>query len=199
MSDTTLVLASTSVYRAELLGRLGIPFRAVRPPFEEEIIKNKLLAARTSPVEIAEQLSRGKANSIARAANETVIAGDQLVQFNDRILGKSENFTQACKQLREMQGTSHDLVTAVTVVTPRQTFHLNHVTTLLMRPLSDQEIENYLKIDTPFDCAGSYKIEKSGIALFAAIKTDDFTAIQGLPLIWLSKTLKEIGYELFKS
>lgn len=191
-----ILLASTSVYRAQLLEKMGLPFTTQRPPFDEDSAKTKLLEENQSPLKIAEELSKGKAHSIVNR-DQTIIAGDQLVQFNGRILGQSHNFQNGLQQLKMLAGHTHELVTSVTILSGEQEFHLNHITTMKMKNLSDLEISNYLKKDKPYDCAGSYKIENSGIILFDEIKTDDFSAIQGLPMIWISQILKELGYEFF--
>lgn len=191
-----LILGSTSIYRAELLQKAGIAFTAVKPTFDEDTAKAELVKNHKSPLEIAEALSIGKAKSID-ATNKTVIAGDQLVQFKNQILGKSKTFEKAFEQIKMLNGNTHQLITAVTICSGQKQFHLNHVTELTMKNLSDKEIENYLRKDEPYDCAGSYKIEKSGLILFDSIKTDDFSAIQGLPMIWITKKLKELGYEFF--
>lgn len=191
-----LILASTSPYRAELLHKLGLPFECVKPDFDENAKKNDLLKKQATPLQIAEALSRGKAKSILRD-DAVIVAGDQLVDFNSEILGKSYDFEKAKLQLQKMRGKKHRLITAVTIKTSAGEQHLNHLTTLMMRNLSDIEIENYLNKDEPYDCAGSYKIEKSGLLLFSQIETDDFSAIQGLPLIWIAERLKELGYEFF--
>ena len=193
-----IILASTSKYRTELLQKTGLPFRSEKPLFDEEATKNDLLGHHATALTIAETLSKEKANSIPDKLNYTVIAGDQLVHMDNRIMGKSHNFERAYTQLQTLRGREHQLITAVTILSAGKEWHLNHLTQLKMRNLSDVEIKNYLTKDKPFDCAGSYKIENHGIILFEEIKTDDFTAIQGLPLIWISKILTELGYEFFK-
>lgn len=192
-----LVLASTSAYRFDLLKKLGIKFRAEKPKFDEETQKLILLQQKASPLQIAETLSKGKASSL-KYLNATVIGGDQLVHTDGKILGKSGQFKKAFEQLQCLRGKTHELITAVTIQANNQQWHLNHITSLKMKNLSDSEIENYLKKDQPYDCAGSYKIESCGLILFDRIKTDDFSAIQGLPLLWISNRLKELGYEFFK-
>lgn len=178
--------------------KLGIPFRAVNPLLNEDEEKNKLLHLNSAPLMVAELLSKGKARSIV-SQDGTVIAGDQLVDFNGEILGKPRDYAGAFLQLQKLRGKIHQLITAVTIKTTNAEFHLNHITTLKMKDLSSTEIENYLKKDEPYDCAGSYKIEKSGLVLFSQINTDDFSAIQGLPLLWISEKLKELGYEFFQN
>lgn len=194
----SLVLASTSVYRSAQVKKFGIPFTVKKPTYDEESEKNLLLGQRSSPIIIAETLSRGKAHSVA-ATDQTTIAGDQLVHFEGAILGKPHTFDKAFIHLKAMQGKTHELITATTVLDGSMVYHLNHVTQLRMKKLSDREITGYLLLDQPYDCAGSYKIENSGIALFDEIITDDFTAIQGIPMLWLSRTLKELRYEFFQS
>lgn len=196
-----LILASTSVYRAQLIEKLGIPFQSIKPNFDEDSAKSKALSQRLKPIEIAEILSKGKAASLKEklTSKTTIIAGDQLVHFQGEIIGKSKSYEVAFAQLAKMRGQSHELITAVTLLSQYEVRHINHVTVLKMKNLSDLEIKNYLHRDQPYDCAGSYKIEVSGINLFSEIQCSDFSAIQGIPLIWLSNQLKEIGYELFKN
>lgn len=192
-----LVLASTSIYRAELLKKLGIPFSTTKPAIDEDQLKTKALQNNKSPLELAEYLSREKTKSVF-SNSLTVIGGDQLVSFSGKILGKPKTKDNAIRQLSEMNGKTHQLITAVTIMNDQDIFHLNHITSLTMKKLSLTEITNYVELDLPLDCAGSYKIERSGIGLFEKIDTDDFSAIQGLPLIWLSTILKGCGYELFR-
>lgn len=192
-----LVLASTSPYRSELLKKMGINFKTLKPTTNEETLKSQLLQLNKTPVEIAENLSREKAKSVFTNGS-LVIAGDQLVSFEGQILGKPHTEENAIKQLSAMNGKTHELITATTVMSETKTYHLNHITRLKMNTLSKSEITNYIKRDLPLDSAGSYKIENSGICLFEQIQTDDFSAIQGLPLIWLTHLLKGCGYELFK-
>lgn len=193
-----LILASSSKYRAELLQKIGIPFISMKPTVNEDDLKTQALAEKKSPLELAEFLSRKKTESVFER-NNTVIGGDQLVCFNGEVRGKPHTTENAIKQLTEMNGKTHQLITAVTVMTPSEIFHTNHITELTMKNLTINELNNYIQIDSPLDCAGSYKIEKSGLCLFQKIQTDDFSAIQGLPLIWLSNILKGCGYELFKN
>ncbi len=196
-----IILASTSIYRKQLLQKLGLNFTCEKPEFDEDAAKIRALEELKNPTEMAETLSRGKAAAVLQhkvGEHVVVIAGDQLIDFNGEIIGKSKDVDTAFQQLKKMNNQTHELITAVTVSTSTETRHLNHVTHLTMKNLNDHEILNYLKLDQPFDCAGSYKIEESGIALFSKIDCSDFTAIQGLPLLWVSHQLKELGYELFK-
>ncbi len=195
-----LILASTSIYRAQLIEKLGISFKAIKPNFDEDTAKKEALQKKLKPIEVAEALSRGKALSLLSMLDfsTVIIAGDQLVHFEGEIIGKSHNFENAFNQLQKMRGKTHELITAITLISKHETRHFNHVTLLKMKNLSDIEIKEYLQIDQPYDCAGSYKIEKLGLTLFSDIQCSDFSAIQGVPLIWLSNQLKEMGYEFFK-
>lgn len=196
-SHYPLILASTSKYRAELIQKMHIPFICQKPNIDEEALKNICLNEKKSPVEIADYLSQEKTKSIFKK-NTVVVGGDQLVSHNNNILGKPYNFDNAFLQLKILNNSWHDLITAVTVMTDEKTFHINHITKLKMKNFTDNEIKNYLTIDLPYDCAGSYKIESAGLCLFEKIECDDFSAIQGLPMIWLSTRLKGCGYELYK-
>lgn len=198
----SLILASTSPYRKKLLEKLGIKFDCIKPELDEENLKISLLQQKHSPIQIAESLSKAKCKSVFKIINDdhrVIIAGDQLVSFNNTILGKPQTVENAVAQLQLLNGQKHQLITAVSLFIKGKVIHKNHITHLHMKKLSDEEIQNYVLKDNPLDCAGSYKIEEHGITLFEAIDCDDFTAIQGLPIIWLSNCLKENEYEFFKN
>lgn len=192
-----IILASTSEYRKTLLEKTGLSFSCQKPDYEEESVKNDLRSNWASSKEIAETLALGKALSL-QSQNSIVIAGDQLAHIDNHILGKPGSYGKAFDQLSQLNGKTHELVTATVILWGNEILKNTNVTLLKMKSLSSQEIKRYLKLDEPFDCSGSYKIESFGISLFEKIETDDFTAIQGLPLIWLTNTFKGKGYELFK-
>jgi septum formation protein len=187
----TLILASTSVYRQELLRRLPLEFKAVAPLVDEEAHKNMNLA----PLHLAENLARLKACSI-KTPDSVVIGSDQIVHFEGQILGKPGNREKAIEQLQGLAGKSHELITSVCVWDQETEIVFTDTTHLIMRALSRIEIERYVDLDKPYDCAGAYKIEKAGITLMAKIESDDFTAIQGLPLLKLSQVLRQKGFRL---
>lgn len=188
-SNRSLVLASTSPYRRELLERLDIPFHAERPLFDEESGKDPSL----KPADLCQHLAFKKAESLTRPG-VVVIGGDQLVSLHGKILGKPGSREKALAQLMELNGKTHELLTAICVIDgPRIIHHLDR-TRLHMKTLSAQQLERILELDQPFDCAGSYKIEKHGLALMEKIESEDFTAIQGLPLLALSRMLKECEF-----
>lgn len=195
-----LILASSSIYRRNLLAKLGVEFTTMATPIDEEQIKNTLLNQKQSALTIAETLSLKKAETVfAQHPQALIIAGDQLVHFQGQILGKPHTFERALQQLSLLNNATHELITSITLMSASQTIKYNHITELKMKNLSQNELSHYLQKDTPYDCAGSYKIEESGIVLFKSINCDDFTAIQGIPMIWLSQQLKEMNYEFFKN
>lgn len=195
-----IVLASGSAYRKELLCRLGIPFSVSPPDISEEKIKASLLALGNSPEKIAETISFEKGQHIAKLHSEAlVISGDQLVAFENQLLGKPGTAENARSQLALLNGKTHRLITAVTLFPSQASVPVKYtqISHLKMKSLSPRELEHYVSLDNPVDCAGSYKIENHGISLFETIDCDDFTAIQGIPLLWLSNYLKRSGHEFF--
>ena len=188
---TPIVLASTSPYRKELIEKLGLPFLIHKPVCDEDSYKLKI----KDPLALAVTLAREKAKSLSTNKN-CVIGGDQIVSMGNQIMGKPGSFEMACEQLQKMQGKTHRLITALCVIYECREFPLLDVTEITMRPLTVRQIENYVKRDQPVDCAGSYKIEKSALTLIENLKTQDFSAIQGVPLIGLTKILSELGYTI---
>jgi septum formation protein len=191
---TPLVLASTSPYRRELLQKLGLPFTTQAPNCDEDQYK-KLIK---DPVELATTLARLKAESLAKPDN-CVIGGDQVAALDSEILGKPGSFEKACEQLAKMQGRTHKLITALHVVHGGIGHAILDITEIEMRPLTRAQIENYVRRDQPLDCAGSYKIEKSGLVLVQDLRTKDFSSIQGVPLIALTNLLSKLGYQILSN
>jgi septum formation protein len=187
-----LVLASTSPYRRDLLQRLGLAFEAVAPRCDEEALKDPSLPPRL----LAQLLAREKALSV-HESDAFVLGSDQLVEIDGEVLGKPKSRERAVAQLARLAGRVHRLVTAFALVTPDGGIdeHVD-VHTLHMRALSRAELERYVAADLPLDCAGSYKIERGGIALFERIEGADFTAITGLPLVALTTLLRRHGFAL---
>lgn len=183
-----IVLASTSKYRREQLSTLGIPFAMEKPLFDEDAMKQQIISLLKDPILIAQRLSYLKGESISKPETIT-ISGDQLVAFQGHILGKPGSREKAIEQLSILQGQNHDLVTACTVFNGLGATEILNVTRISLKPLSQAQIQKYVDLDQPWDCAGSYKIEKHGIQIVASLETEDFTGIQGLPLLSLAKTL----------
>ena len=186
-----LVLASTSPYRADLLARLGTPFLAVAPGVDEAAVKARGGAAQ----EIVEQLARQKAEAVHPAYPEDVVVGsDQACVLDSRVLDKPGTAANAEAQLRALRGREHQLVTAVAIAHPGGLRQFTDVTRLTMRPLGDDEIARYVAAEQPLDCAGSYKVEQLGVALFDRIESEDHTAIVGLPMLRLCRELRDLGF-----
>jgi len=188
-----LILASTSPYRRELLARLGVSFRALAPACDEDAFKAQGLA----PEALAETLALAKAKSLQRDHPAAVIIGsDQVAAVDDEILGNPGSEVAAHAQTARLAGRTHRLITAVAVVHQDRVLRHTDIARLTMRPLSQEQIERYVAIDTPIDCAGAYKLERAGIALFSRIESADYTAIVGLPLLALTAMLSQFGFEI---
>jgi septum formation protein len=188
-----IVLASASPYRRALLERLGVPFRWRAPNVDEDALKAEGLEPRA----LAERLASAKALSLVdEEPAATILGGDQLVAFRGAIFGKPGTVERAIEQLSAMAGASHTLITALAIWHQGEMFLHTDVTTLQMRPLSRSEITRYVEADLPLDCAGSYKLEERGIALFERIDSADHTAITGMPLIALVTILRQLGYTI---
>ncbi|MFT4703328.1 MAG: septum formation protein [Bradymonadia bacterium] len=186
-----LILASTSRYRRALLERLGHPFDCIAPGVDERLWKGRGL----SPRELVRQLALAKATAVASAHPGAIVIGsDQCASLDGAILGKPHTRDNAIAQLVLMAGRTHELLTGVAVIGPdgEVTGHID-VHRLTMRTLGVEAIARYVDADEPLDCAGSYKIEGRGVALFERVEGDDGTAIIGLPLMWVARTLTALG------
>jgi len=185
-----LVLASTSPYRRELLERLGIPFEAVAPDFDEQIEQG------IAPEELVRNLALGKALSLAAEFPDSVIIGsDQVFVVDGEIVGKPGSPEKAFEQLRRMSGASHTFYTGLAVVDTASGINLTSCVpfTVTLRQLADDEIQNYIRRENPLNCAGSFMIEGLGIALMDKLEGTDFTSLIGLPLIQLVTLLRQVG------
>lgn len=189
-----LVLGSTSRYRRELLDRLNIPFEVASPEVDETPFEAE------SPRALAERLAWAKARAVAaRFPQAVVIGSDQVADLHGQPLGKPGTHERAVAQLRQMRGHTVIFQTALAVVCLETGFEQCDVAAVevVFRDLTDTEIENYLRIEQPYDCAGSAKSEGLGIGLLAAIDSDDPTALIGLPLIRTCELLRAAGIALF--
>lgn len=185
-----LVLASSSSYRKALIARLGLDCRSLAPDIDERALDQE------RPVETAMRLAVAKARKIATAAPAALIIGsDQVAVLGDTVLGKPGTHAAAAQQLRAMSGRSVVFHTALCLLdAATDAVQVANVpTTVQMRELDAALIERYLRRDQPYDCAGSAKIEALGIALVENVKSDDPTALIGLPLIALVSMLKRAG------
>jgi septum formation protein len=188
-----LVLASTSRYRAQLLGRLGVRFEAINPQVPEDNIAGEL------PVDRARRLALAKAQAVAAHHPDAVVIGsDQVAACQGRVLDKPGDASRAFSQLAFLSSQRAHFHTACAVLGTPVHLPLVHVdtTTVNFRPLSTVEIERYVAREEPYDCAGGFKAEALGISLFESIENTDPTALIGLPLIWLAAALRGAGFLL---
>lgn len=185
-----LILASTSVYRQRLLERLQLPFTSMAPEVAETAKPGE------DPRLLASRLALAKASAVAtRIPGALVIGSDQVASIAGVIHGKPGNFEAARAQLAASSGSTVTFYTGVALVGLDAGIQLEACVPFRVhfRELLDSEITDYLEREQPFDCAGSFKCEGLGIALFEAMEGDDPTALEGLPLIALSKMLSEAG------
>ena len=193
MRQRKLILASSSPYRRELLKRLSGDFDSVAPDVDELSFHT----GQQSSDDLAHRLAREKARAVfSQYPDAVVIGSDQLVDLDGVVFGKPGTAEVAVSQLMAMSGRSHRLLTAVCVLSPGPQVEFMEETILRMRTLSRREAERYVERDQPLDCAGSYRIESLGIALFEHVQTNDFTAIMGLPLMRLAQILRDFEFEV---
>lgn len=188
----TLVLASTSPYRRELLARLALPFTTADPAVDEAP------AAGEAPAALATRLAAAKARAVAAGAGDALVIGsDQVACIGGDIAAKPGSRERAIAQLERAAGGLLMLYTAVCVVDTRSGSASDALVpcTLAVRTLSRAAIEAYIDAEQPFDCAGSFRIEGLGISLFERVETDDPTAIVGLPLIATARLLRAAGVD----
>jgi MAF protein len=193
MTTRRLVLASTSPYRRELLGRLGLPFEVVAPLVDESRLPDE------SPEALVLRLSEAKARAVAtRFAAALIIGSDQVAVIDDEVVGKPGNRERAIAQLSRAAGRRVSFLSGLSLVdaasgrahTVCEPFHVH------FRPLGPEQIARYLDREQPFNCAGSFKSEGYGITLFERLEGNDPSALIGLPLIRLVELLGREGLPL---
>jgi len=188
-----LILASTSPYRRDLLARLGLDFEVVAPGVDEEHRRGE------SPADRALRLASAKAQAVsARHPDALVIGSDQVAALGGEILDKPGDAARAREQLQRLSAHTARFYTAAVLLGARPPLHLAHVdtTTVVFRTLGAGEIARYVERDRPLDCAGGFRAEALGVALFDCIESQDPTALIGLPLIWLAGALRAAGLAL---
>ena len=189
----TLILASTSPYRRELLDRLGLPFEVASPQTDESRILGE------SPQAMALRLAEAKARAVASAHPDALIIGsDQVATVDGLIYGKPGSHERAAEQLRTLSGKTVNFYTGLCLYNARTgVVEVCGVPTLVtFRDLTEEEIERYLRRESAYDCAGSARSEGLGIALLSRIAGDDPSALIGLPLIALCTLLRNHGVAL---
>lgn len=187
-----LILASGSRYRAELLGRLHLPFTQQSPDVDETPLKDE------AATPLANRLALAKAQAIAMSVPTAwVIGSDQVAACEGRLLGKPGTREKAIEQLRFLSGKYAAFVTAVVLMRQGEKTYRDFDTTVVkFRKLTDDEIARYVEAEPAYDCAGSAKIEGLGITLTAEVQSRDPTALIGLPLIATAKLLRKAGFSL---
>ncbi len=187
-----LYLASSSPYRAAQLARLGPPFRVEAPQVDEAVIPGEAPAAR------ALRLAHAKALAVStRHPDAWVLGSDQVADCAGRIHDKPGDAERCRAQLRASSGRAVEFHTAVVMRRHRPRAVHEHVdrTVVHFRALGDEEIARYVERDRPFDCAGGFRCEGLGVALFDAVETRDPSALVGLPLIWVAQALRAAGLD----
>lgn len=190
MTCRQLVLASTSSFRRDLLNRLGISFKTANPQTDESPLPGE------SPENTALRLSEAKAHAVAHLYPDALIIGsDQVAILEGQVYGKPGTHDNAVRQLQTMRGKTVNFFTGLCLLDSRTgKTQVRGVPTLVtFRSLTDEEIENYLRREQPYNCAGAAKSEGLGIAIIARMQGDDPNALIGLPLIALCDLLREAG------
>lgn len=190
MAQRPLVLGSTSPFRRELLERLGLPFTTAAPEVDETPQPGE------TPEHLVHRLAEAKARAVAGAHPDALIIGsDQVAVIDGRILGKPGDHDRAMEQLRAASGRAVTFLTGLCLLDAADGGAQTEVVpfTVHFRALSDPQIDGYLRREQPYNCAGSFKSEGLGIALFERLEGDDPNALIGLPLIRLVAMLENAG------
>ena len=187
----SIILASASPRRKELLGLFRVPFEIRVADIDETMNPNK------APFDEVARVSRVKALAVSREEDDTVIAADTIVVCEGRVLGKPKDQQEACEMLRLLSGRDHQVMTGCTVVAESCSVTFTEVTDLHFRSLSRKEIENYVASGEPMDKAGAYGIQ-GGAALFCERMVGDYYNVMGLPVCRLGQVLKAVAPEVME-
>ena len=188
-----LILASSSKYRQQLLQRLGIAFDCHSPQIDVSGREHE------TPIELVRRLASLKAETVSREYPRAIVIGsDQLAVFDGKVIGKPGSYKNALQQLTSFSGQTVEFLTAVSVQCLESGFEEQYTdcTRVCFSNLETEQIERYLEKEKPFDCAGSFKAESLGIALFDQINCTDPSALIGLPLIATAAMLRRAGLQL---
>ncbi|MFT3931371.1 MAG: nucleoside triphosphate pyrophosphatase [Spongiibacteraceae bacterium] len=189
----SIILASSSLYRRRLLEQLGLTFDWASPDIDETPLPAE------TPEQLVHRLAHTKAQALAtRFPQHWIIGSDQAASFNNRILGKPGTIDNARQQLRDCRGQRVEFLTGLCLLNSHSGESKTIVErfSVVFRELTDAQIDRYLQREQPFDCAGSFKVEGLGIALFERLEGDDPNALIGLPLIRLVTLLKDAGIDV---
>jgi len=190
----SIILASASPRRKELLEKLGLEFEVVPSDFEENI------NSADKPFDLAITLSEGKAQAVAlKYKNHIIIAADTFIIFNNKIIGKPKDHLEAIEMLKELNGEQVSAITGFTIIDSSNNKKISKVdeTKIYLRKLSEKEIISYVNTGEPLDKAGAFAVQGRGAAMVEKIDGDFFNIV-GLPLFELSETLKEFGIYPFQ-
>lgn len=190
----SVILASQSPRRRELLGQMGFPDFIIRPAQGEEVVDPAL-----SPDKLVEELSRQKCAEVAvsSAPDDLIIAADTVVAIDGTVLGKPRSVQDAFAMLSRLSGRHHTVYTGVTVRRGAQSLTAHEATRVHFRPLTHEEIEAYISTGEPMDKAGSYGIQGYGSMLVEGISGDYFNVV-GLPVCLLGRMLAQFGVDTMK-
>ncbi len=191
-----ILLGTTSIYKRALFNKLGLEYVVSSPNFDEKLFlsKNSELPKKS----YSSILAQKKAQSLNLNHNDMIIiAADQVCLMDDIVFHKSGNYDLAFKTLNQLNGKTHQLYTSYYMTYQDQVFQHTNITNLTMHSLDPHELERYIQLDLPYDCAGSYKLESFGATLFKSIETEDHHAIIGLPLLKLAQDLRLLGVKNF--
>lgn len=188
-----IVLASTSAFRQEILRKLNIDFDTCAPDVDEQILDNE------TPQQLVSRLSEAKAKAVSKQyPNALIIGSDQVAVIENEILGKPLNHDNAKQQLARASGKKVTFYTGLCLY--NSDTHKTQVCcvpfNVYFRQLSEEQIENYLQSDKPYNCAGSFKSEGLGISLFEKLEGEDPNTLIGLPLIELIRLLANEGVNI---
>ncbi len=188
--QNTLILASTSTFRASLLKKLHLNFETAKPDIDESVLPGETVEA------MVKRLSLAKGQKIACDTQaKIIISSDQAASFQGKPIGKPLHYDNAVMQLSEFSGNTVTFYTGLAVIdqASQKIYQAMDITQVQFRQLSPEDIHNYLTLEEPYQCAGSFKSEGLGITLFEKLVTQDPNALIGLPLIELTSILKSIG------
>lgn len=189
----TIVLASSSPYRRDLLNRFLDQYEVVDPEVDERNDQD------LGPADLVAYLARKKAETVASNERKSLVIGaDQLAALEGQVLGKPGTHAKAVEQLLAASGQTVTFLTAVCILDPvgRARYEHTDKTIVRFRQFDRRLADAYLRHDEPYDCAGSFKVEGAGFVLFDSVRTDDPTALVGLPMIWVADRLRQLGYLL---
>ena len=188
-----LILASTSPFRKTILEKLGVAFEIMSPEVDETASSDE------TPQQLVERLSIAKAKAVADKVKDTLVIGsDQVSVINNEIIGKPHTYENAVKQLKKASGKTVTFYTGLCLYNSTTQQYQSEVVhfDVVFRDLNDQLIENYLKKEEPYNCAGSFKSEALGIILFEKLEGDDPNTLMGLPLIRLVMMLEKENFSI---